>query len=190
MSDMRETLMQVARSVAQAHGYNGLSFRELAKMVGVKSASVHYHFPTKADLGAAIAQRYADDTAAALETLSQTQPDVESCLQQYIGIFRAALENENRMCMAGQMGAEYDDLPEEVKVGVMAFNNRNVAWLAELLLRAEPQSDVAARNAKALAIFAAINGAQLAARTRNNIAVYDQIIESYWASGLFPKNGS
>ena len=53
----------------QAHGYSGLNFRHLAEVVGIKSASIHYHFPTKADLGAAVAKRYWEDTAAVLEAM-------------------------------------------------------------------------------------------------------------------------
>lgn len=39
--------MASGRKMMQTRGYNGLSFRELAKEVGIKSASIHYHFPTK-----------------------------------------------------------------------------------------------------------------------------------------------
>ncbi|MDF2795086.1 MAG: transcriptional regulator, TetR family [Pseudomonas orientalis] len=53
--------MTAARKMVQTRGYNGLSFRELAKEVGIKSASIHYHFPTKGDLGAALAKRYTED---------------------------------------------------------------------------------------------------------------------------------
>ena len=35
-ADMREALMSEARAAVQAHGYNALSFRELAKAVGIK----------------------------------------------------------------------------------------------------------------------------------------------------------
>lgn len=56
--DMHEALMAAAKATVQARGYNALSFRELAKEVGIKSASVHYHFPTKGDLGAALARRH------------------------------------------------------------------------------------------------------------------------------------
>jgi DNA-directed RNA polymerase specialized sigma24 family protein len=45
---MAESIMDAARAMVQARGYNGLSFRELAKEVGVKSASVHYHFRPRA----------------------------------------------------------------------------------------------------------------------------------------------
>jgi TetR/AcrR family transcriptional repressor of nem operon len=74
MQDTRETIMTLARATAQAHGYNGLSFRELAKAVGVKSASVHYHFPTKGDLGAALARRYREEAVAITRGLLGRKP--------------------------------------------------------------------------------------------------------------------
>ena len=48
----REALLKVAEDKVRKGGYNNFSFREIANEVGIKSASVHYHFKTKADLGA------------------------------------------------------------------------------------------------------------------------------------------
>jgi TetR/AcrR family transcriptional regulator, transcriptional repressor for nem operon len=80
VSDKREMIMAAARLTMQAGGYNRLSFRELAKKVGIRSASIHYHFPTKGDLGAALARRYTED--AALEELWAEFRD-PTCLRKY-----------------------------------------------------------------------------------------------------------
>jgi TetR/AcrR family transcriptional regulator, transcriptional repressor for nem operon len=186
MSDTRETIMVAARQTVQAHGYNGLSFRELAKKVGIKSASVHYHFPTKGDLGAALARRYREDAKAALEVFRAESPDPTICLRKYTDVFRLALKNENRMCLCGFMAAEYHDLPEAVKVEVQAFADVNVAWLAKILSSMDSFRDPSMAKARALAIYAAIGGAQLTARSRADISVYDKIVESYRVAGLIP----
>ncbi len=186
MQDTRETIMTAARATAQAQGYGALSFRELAKAGGVKSASIHYHFPTKADLGAALARRYREEAEATFEGFRAETPDPASCLCRYVAVFRRALENENRMCMCGFMAAETDALPDAVKAEVKAFGEVNVAWLAGILSAADPGRDAASIERHALAIFAAVNGAQLIARSRGDIAVYDAIIEGYRASGLIP----
>jgi TetR/AcrR family transcriptional repressor of nem operon len=182
MLDTRETIMATARATAQAHGYTGLSFRELAKAIGIKSASIHYHFPTKGDLGAALARRYCEDAAAGLAAIAAETPDPGLRLRKYAAVFRRALENGNRMCMCGFMAAEHDDLPEPVKAEVKAFTDLNTAWLAEILAAAGDPAPAP----RALAIFAAIGGAQLAARSRGDIALYDAIVESYRATGLIP----
>ncbi len=185
MSDTREAILAAARTRAQAHGYNGLNFRDLAADVGIKSASIHYHFPTKAALGAAVARRYWQDSTAALEALWAEVQEPEACLARYPAVFRKALENGNRMCMCGFMAAEYDDLPEAVKVEVKAFADVHVAWLTKILSVADGPADGTVKQ-RARAIFAAIGGAQLMARSRANVAVFDDIIESYRATGLLP----
>ncbi len=174
--------MRVAKAVAQQHGYNGLSFRELAKAVGVKSASIHHHFPTKGDLGAALARRYRDD--AKDDLTDPVDPIAE--LTRYIAIFRSALERDNRMCLCGIMAAEYDDLPEAVKAEVTGFADDNVAWLSGVLSLLDPSRSSEALNQHAFAIYAALLGAQLTARGRGDIAIYDRIIEGYRLSGLIP----
>ena len=107
----RDRILASARSVAQARGYGGLSFRDLAADVGIKAASVYHYFPSKAELGAALARRYWEDAAAALESLSSQSSDPLEALSRYPGMFREALISENRICMCSFMAAEYDELP-------------------------------------------------------------------------------
>lgn len=54
----KEAILLAAKTIAQSQGYNGLNFRDLAQSVGIKAASIYYHFPSKADLGIAVAKRY------------------------------------------------------------------------------------------------------------------------------------
>jgi TetR/AcrR family transcriptional repressor of nem operon len=184
-TNAREAILDAARKAAQAHGYSGLNFRDLAATVGIKSASIHYHFPTKADLGAAVAQRYWQDTAAVLQALQDQTPDPLECLRQYPDVFRRSLQSENRLCLVSYMAAEYDDLPEPVKAQVQTFADVNIAWLNTMLVAAQvvsaPHSEQRAR-----AIYAAIAGAQLVARGRADIALFDALIEGYRQAGLLP----
>ena len=184
-SNSRENILAAGRRIAQAHGYGGLNFRDLAEDVGIKAASIYHHFPSKADLGAAVARRYWEDSAAALDALLAESSDPVGCLRQYPDTFRKALENDNRMCMCSYMAAEYDDLPDAVKKEVQAFADVNVAWLSKVLCAAAVISSEESEG-RARAIFAAIAGAQLVARSRSDISLYDAVIESYRVAGLLP----
>ncbi len=184
-SNSREAILAAARRTAQAHGYGGLNFRDLADEVGIKAASIHYHFPSKADLGAAVARRYWEDTAAGLESMLARTSDPVRCLHQYPDIFRKSLESDNRMCLCSFMAAEYDDLPEAVKQEVQTFADVNVAWLSTVLSAAAVVSAEESEQ-RARAIFAAVAGAQLIARSRSDISIYDALIDSYRAAGLLP----
>src|ERR1700712_610748 len=164
-ANSKEAIMAAARRTAQAHGYNGLNFRDLAAEVGIKSASLYYHFPSKADLGAAVARRYWEDSAAALDVMWSENLDPHQGLHQYPEIFRRSLENDNRLCLGSFMAAEYIDLPDAVKTEVLAYADVHVAWLSRILLAAGIVS--AEQSApRARAIYAAVAGAQLLARSR------------------------
>jgi TetR/AcrR family transcriptional repressor of nem operon len=180
----REAILQSARRTAQAHGYGGLNFRDIGAEVGIKAASIYHHFPSKADLGAAVAKRYWEDTAAELEALSAATGDPIKALQAYPGLFRRSLEADNRMCLSSFMAAEYDDLPDPVKTEVQAFADANVAWLARMLAAASVPAGK--RETRARAIYAAVAGAQLMARSRADLKLFDALIDSYRESGLIP----
>ncbi len=181
----RESILSAARAIAQSRGYGGLNLRELASDVGIKAASIYYHFPGKAELAAAVAKRYWEDGAAALEAISQETPDPMSALHRFPEIFRRSLEADNRLCLGSFMGAETDDLPAEVKAEIKQFADVNVAWLCKLLVSAKVCKSKDA-DARAHAIFAAVAGAQLLARSRSNIALFDTLVDTYRKSGLLP----
>src|ERR1700742_2107602 len=180
----KEAILAAARRTAQAHGYAGLNFREIGAVVGIKAASIYHHFPSKADLGAAVARRYWENTAAELEALSAATGDPIKALQAYPGLFRRSLEEDNRMCLCSFMAAEYDDLPDTVKREVQAFADVNIAWLTKMLAATSVSGSRC--ETKARAIFAAVAGAQLMARSRADVSLFDALIASFRESGLIP----
>jgi TetR/AcrR family transcriptional regulator, transcriptional repressor for nem operon len=184
-TNAREAILLAATKIAQSQGYNGLNFRDLAQAVGIKAASIYYHFPSKADLGVAVAKRYWEDGAAALETISKEDPNPIDALRRFPEIFRRSLEADNRLCLGSFMGAETDNLPGEMTKEIQAFAEVNIAWLTKLLSTAKvcspEDSEVRAR-----AIFAAVAGAQLIARSRSDISLFDALIEAYRVSGPLP----
>lgn len=184
-SNSREAILDAARKAAQAHGYTGLNLRDLAQEVGIKAASIYHHFPSKADLAAAVARRYWEDSAAYLDGLLTETSDPIQCLHRYPETFRWALERDNRMCLSSFMAAEYDDLPEPVKQEVQSFADVNIAWLSKILSMAGIVGS-SGSEARARAIYSAIAGAQLMARSRSDVSLYDEVIENYRAAGLIP----
>jgi TetR/AcrR family transcriptional regulator, transcriptional repressor for nem operon len=182
-----DKILVAATKMAQAHGFGGLNVRNLAADVGIKAASLYHHFPSKADLAAAVARRYWEDAASTLNDLVKETNDPVESLRRYADVtFRRSLENGNRMCLASFMSAEYDDLPDIVQKEVQTFADVNVEWLRKTLVAAKIVGSKEAKR-RASAIFAAVVGAQLLARGRSDIEMFDMLIDSYRASGLLPK---
>lgn len=60
-----------------------------------------------------------------------------------------------------------------------------MAWLSKVLSAANMVSSEE-NEPRARAIFAAVAGAQLVARSRSDISLYDALIDSYRTAGLLP----
>lgn len=121
-------------------------------------------------------RRYIEDGATYLANLLATSSGASWCMDKYTAIFRLALANDNRMCLCGIMSAELDDLPVEVRAERRLDHQGSDAGKA-----GREQSGSAG---KAMAIFAAIEGAQLVARGCQDIGIYNRTIRTYRRSSI------
>ena len=172
-------ILDAAEDLVRTQGYNGFSFRDVARAVGIKSASVHYHFPTKANLGVALARRYTDRF---LESLGDPVDPVQSPIEHlrfYVSAYRTALVVDGRMCLCGMLGAEVDSLPTAVAAEAKRFFELNIEWLDQVLtqLSKQPAKDPDRIRRQALSILATLEGAMLVARSLDNEFVFEQIAE-------------
>ncbi len=171
-------ILDVAEGLIRTRGYNGFSFRDLADAVAITSASVHYHFPTKADLGEAVARRYSDRFLAALGDPQAPEQAPADLLERFSVAFRAALGRSSgetgQMCLCGMLGAETDALPPAVAAEAGRFFERNAVWLGVVLSRLAPAPDPAALRRRALFILATLEGALILARSLKDPAVFDE----------------
>lgn len=157
-------------------GFHGFSFREIAADVGVKSASVHHHFPTKEDLAAAVARAYTEHHMAALGDPEDPERAPADLIALYIDRFRRALAEDRRMCLCGVLATEASALPPGVCSEARAFFARNLAWLEAVVARAEPRARPRDIKAKALSIAATLEGAMLVAHSLGDIAAFETVV--------------
>lgn len=187
-TDTASSILDAGQQMMMTVGYNGLSFRDVAAAVGIKSASVHYHYPTKGQLGAAVARRYTDRLVAHLGVIDRSQADPREALAAYVAAIRTTLESDGRMCLCGMLAAEIDAVPPEVKVEVRRFVDLNVDWLATIIGRATG-SDSASEDVRdhAMALFAALEGAMMIARGSGDFARFDAMTTQLGRKGLWPR---
>lgn len=164
---MREAILDAAESRARRGGYNGFSFRDLAEDVGIKSASVHYHFPTKEHLAEVLTHRYVDRMAAYLGDPARLSP--RAAVRHLANAFVTANETDNQMCLCGMFAAESGGLPEQVRPEVTAFFDLIVKWLEAALRPAQSAP-------KPLEIIAALEGGLLVSRASQDPAILRTIV--------------
>jgi TetR/AcrR family transcriptional repressor of nem operon len=168
-------ILDIAERLVQTRGFNNFSYADIASELGITKASLHYHFPGKAELGQALITRYSERFSDALVRIDHDLPDARAKLEAYAGLYADVLRGE-RMCMCGVLAAEYQTLPEPMRSAVIEFFDENQRWLAERLnegrtegtLRVNGSVDDLAQN-----ILSTLEGAMLVARPYGDLARFN-----------------
>jgi TetR/AcrR family transcriptional regulator, transcriptional repressor for nem operon len=161
----RLRILDVAEKLAQTRGFNGFSYADIAEQLLVTKASLHYHFPQKADLGRALIERYHVAFLQALEEIDRQAREANEKLRRYVGLYDSVVRN-NRMCLCGMFAAEYATLPTAMQDELRRFFDTNDVWLAAVLEHGRRAGKLAFRGPskqRARSLVGALEGAMLVA---------------------------
>src|ERR1700726_4952882 len=167
--DKRHTarrILDVAERLVQVRGFNAFSYADVAVELGVTKASLHYHFPGKAELGEALLARYAERFADALAAIDVEIEDPTAKLEAYAGLYADVLRGQ-RMCLCGMLAAEYETLPDPIRDAVISFLDENEIWLERVLERGRETGALrfdGPASETAQSIVSGLEGAMLVAR--------------------------
>jgi TetR/AcrR family transcriptional repressor of nem operon len=173
--DTASRILDVAERLVQVRGFNGFSYADVASELGVTKASLHYHYPGKAELGEALIARYGTRFAQALEAIDSDTGDALAKLQAYAAIYGDVLR-DRRMCLCGMLAAEYGTLPTPMREAIVGFFDDNEAWLAGVLEQGQEEGVLrldGATSDAAQTIVSGLEGAMLIARPYGDIARFE-----------------
>lgn len=133
--DTYQNIVSVAEHLIQTVGYNAFSYHDIANKIGIKTASIHYHFPVKADLGKAVIKNHIEALCIRLDELIQNKK-ISSAkkLELFIEtIITNTYRAENKMCLGGMLASDILTLPKLMQSEVKLFFQRIEDWLKQLL---------------------------------------------------------
>ncbi|QMU59374.1 MAG: TetR family transcriptional regulator [Boseongicola sp.] len=168
MPDTRTQILDIAERAIRQRGYHAFSFRDISDDLGIKSASIHYHFRHKQDLGHAVVDRYATRIAENLGPAGQL--DWPASLQAFCQVYQDALETSGVQCLCGMLAAESTGLPDNVSSRVAQFYENNIEWL----MAAMPAS-IQDKRATALRIQSQLQGAMTVSVSMGDRSILDGI---------------
>ena len=175
-----EQILDVAETLIQTRSYGAFSYQDIADALGIRKASIHYHFAAKADLGAAVVDRYADRFGTALAAMDEDQSKSSMALLDfYIEPYLRYAKTPDRVCLCGALAGEMMTLPPEMRTRVDRFFRSHHAWLAGILERGVKRGEfkLPASAAKtAHLILGALQGALLVKRTTGDASQLKDVV--------------
>lgn len=156
-------ILDEAIRLLKEKGAQGFSYQDLSEAVGIKKASIHYHFPHKEDLLLAIISTQYLNIESYLRLGSSLNPKEKV---KYLALlYRKVLEeNTNYICPCGMLAAEWSTLTEKIKEALQRFFDLQRIWLGD--------------GTNSEAIVARLQGLLLMARLKQNpLEFFDRQIE-------------
>ena len=172
--DTRTLILDAAQDLIQRLGANAVSYQHLSEAVGIRKASIHYHFPAKQDLLAALVERYHTYFIGLVDRIIAEESDAARMLDRYIGLFEATLREgkHDKACLCWMLGAELASLGDEAVRGVRRFYQDNQGRLTSILKQGQDAGVFQfSGKSEGLAglIFAALEGAVLVVRAEGGV---------------------
>lgn len=180
----KQTIVDIADNLVRDKGYNAFSFKDIANEMGIKTASIHYHFPTKSDLGLAVIEVHFQRFEAMKSALENQPPllKLEGFLSLYSDI-RAA----NKVCLVGSLATDLNTVDGNIKQELKLFSQMVLEWVTKILEEGKQQNEfqyTISSRAKALMIITNILAiVQLARLTEENDF---ELIRSAIIQDLYP----
>jgi TetR/AcrR family transcriptional repressor of nem operon len=173
-----QRILDIAERLVQERGFNAFSYADVAGELGIATASLHYHFPGKAQLGEALIARYTARFREALERIERDRLHAPQRLTAYAELYADTLRGR-RMCLCGMLAADYETLPAPIRDAVIAFFDDNEAWLQDVLERGRADGtlsfDGPARDTARL-LIGSLEGALLIARPYGDLTRFQATV--------------
>jgi TetR/AcrR family transcriptional regulator, transcriptional repressor for nem operon len=165
-----QQILDLAQDLVQTRGYNAFSYADIAKALKMSNASLHYHFPSKADLGNSLIARYENRFLQALNAIEGGGGTMAERFGAFVGIYSDVLADDH-ICLCGMLAAEFETLPQPMRSALDHFFEVTEAWL-EIVLeegrrKGEFNFDETAREVAQVSV-AALEGAMILARSHGD----------------------
>ncbi len=123
----RKRILDIAEDLILTRGYNGFSYRDISKTIGIRKASIHYHYPLKEDL----VERYTRKQVVLFKMWCKTVRKHTSTEKLYLfGRMYLTLSKQGlKICPIGMLTAEFPVLPARIQARVRELLESEVAWL-------------------------------------------------------------
>jgi TetR/AcrR family transcriptional regulator, transcriptional repressor for nem operon len=174
-------ILDTGRQLIMRRGYAGFSYADIAEAIDIRKASIHHHFPTKADLAIAVLKQYRELFDTDMAALQTSGADALTQLRAYTGYWEQCIADDSApFCVAGMLGAELPALPDEVAEAVRAYFENLATWLEHVFASGAQGKQLQLRGtakSEAATFVSVIYGAMLAARAYRNPGLFKDVAD-------------
>lgn len=175
MTDTKTNILNVAEDLIQRVGLNAMSYKHISDAVGIRKASIHYHFPQKKDMVDALLSRCDTTYGSRYQAIVDEDCPAPQKLRLIADVFAEGLMN-NKLCLVGMISSDINTLEKpSCKILEKTLQSTVAIYSAAFRQGREEGSLVFSETDKnaAYAYFSFLIGVQIAARVKGGIEAFN-----------------
>jgi TetR/AcrR family transcriptional repressor of nem operon len=179
MKTSRVALVEIGSDIVCRKGLAGLSFGTIADRAGIRKASVHHHFPSKADFARALVSHHAAGLAARLQEAEGDTRRGYLALRSFLRERRDAIGEGAGLDVLTALAADASLLDAPTREALVAARELVIRRLAAILQAGRRDRTIAVAGDiedEARSLLAQVEGAELAARAAGDAALFDRTL--------------
>lgn len=138
MVGTKRAIVEIAEELIRTKGYHAFSYADISTPLKIKNSAIHYHFPSKEDLGIAVIEKNKERFDVLLNEGIKKSPTF--LLTNFIKVYTQS-QKAGMICFMGALGPAYKSLPIRMQVHLRAVANEIRNWLIKLLERGRQSND-------------------------------------------------
>ncbi|MEB3272326.1 MAG: TetR/AcrR family transcriptional regulator [Prochlorothrix sp.] len=173
-------ILDIAQNLLQSRGYSAFSYADISEQVGIRKASIHYHFPSKEDLVRRLIQYHRKGWEQTCDRICQSHDQPVPKLLAFVNLYRLELQ-QHQLNLGGMLAADFQTLSPLLQTELQRFLQHREDWLSQVLAEGEAaqlwrcQPSVTVETQGLLSL---LQGAQLLARTAPDPSIaFDGVID-------------
>lgn len=174
MNGTKVKILTLAAAFTQERGFGGFSYLDLAAEIGIKAASIHYHFKCKDDLAIALVEYTHEQHTLGFQDIDSLIESPKKRLEEAIKYFQQYVV-ENKFCLCGMLVAELNSVSDAVSDCLIKYFEDFQNWIAkQLALMGKTTPD-----SLAMQFLAALEGSLILARVRKDPKIVREALTSF-----------
>ena len=174
--DTRNHIIDLAEELIRTKGYNAFSYSDIAGVLHIRNAAIHYYFPSKMYLGAAVVDRELEKIAQDREEWASLKADQQ--LRKVVENFYSG-SRKGWICLNGSLTPDYLTLPDLLKQKVKTMCQAVLDWMTDCLEKGLKDGTLQFEGAsgdRALLVMSALLSALLLSRVLGK-EIFDRMMD-------------
>jgi len=175
--DRKQQIIQLAQMLVRQKGFDSFSYQDLSDQLGIRKASIHYHFPTKEDLGIAVIDNMVAWMSHRFDEMSRVDLPAWERLDQILAIMRTGCEH-GCMCPINSLQSSAAILSDKMKARLDILEEAELKVYSTILDKGVDEGSMSFEGDTrhmAMVMASIIKGATLYGR-RHGYETFDSVI--------------